>query len=172
MKPLWSGIVLIFILSATTALRADEPLRPPARHSACSRSGEACVTSDPQDGTFVHGPQGGAVEASPWRIPEWFRTFWVLDGQHLITGYNGLNLVPLNDPEDTTILRFWRSGELMTSYTLQDLGYRRQDFQKTVSHYHWGDYTGLDSKGRFGLKTVDGRALVFDPKTGTLVPED
>jgi hypothetical protein len=161
--------ILLSLVALTSVAQADAPLEPPRRHSKCSPSGEYCVTSDPIEGTFGHEAEAeaGAPALVSWGIEGWLRIFWVLDdGEHLIAGYNGLNLVPQNDPTSETILSFWRQGELLRAYTLADLGYKRGDLRRTVSHYHWGSYRGLNASGTFELSMVDGRTIVFEPTTG------
>ena len=147
---------------------ADEPLRPAHRYTKCSASGAYCVTSDPIEGTFGH-PPGEATPAS-WRIHRWFRVVYLSDdGQHLVTGFDGMNLVPTEDPEQTKIVEFWNEGQLAKSYTLSDLGYEQSDLQRTVSHYHWGGYGGFDADGNFSLVMLDDMVIVFDVATGELL---
>lgn len=158
-------ILLVVAGMNALALSADEPLRPPYRYTTCSPAETFCVTSDPTEGTSVH--PAGAPERPLWTLPGWFRVADVSDdGRHLVTGYDGMNLVPRRDPERVTVLTFWHEGKQGVSYTLGDLGYESSDLQATVSHYYWGDYLGFDEDGRFRLRMVDGAVLRFDPATG------
>ena len=146
---------------------ADAPLPPPARYTKCSASGAFCLTSDPNDGTSIH--QRGEPERALWTLPEWYRVAFVADdGEHLVTGFDGANLVPVDPPEETVIVRFWQRGRLLQSHTLRALGYGRDALRRTVSHSAWGSYAGFDSSERFRLVMVDGTALVFDVTSGEL----
>lgn len=129
-----------------------------------------CATSDPELGTFVH-PADETDEADAlWKLPRWYRVLFVTDdGIHLITGYDGMNLVPRDRPSETVVVEFWKRGSLVESYSLGDLGYSRARLRKTASHYHWGGYVGIGEDGRFRLEMVDGVKLVFDPSTGDLL---
>lgn len=114
-----------------------------------------CATSDPERGTFVH-PAGEIDESDAlWKLPRWYRVVFVSDdGMHLITGYDGINLVPRERPSETVVVEFWKRGSLLKSYSLGDLGYSRGRLRKTASHYHWGGYLGI---GEDGLFRRDGR---------------
>jgi hypothetical protein len=39
-----------------------------------------------------------------------------------------------------------------------------------ASHVYWGYYQGLDREGRCLVRTVDGRNLAFDVRTGQAAP--
>lgn len=150
--------------------RADEPLRPPARHTVCSVSEAMCATSDPELGTFVHPADGSDESDVLWKLPRWYRVLFVTDdGMHLVTGYDGMNLVPQERPSETVVVEFWKRGSLVKSYSLGDLGYSRGRLQRTVSHYHWGGYLGIGEDGLFRLEMLDGVKLVFNPATGELL---
>lgn len=168
-----AAAIAIAILSSVAMARrvaADAPLRPPERHSVCSRSGAVCATSDPKLGTWVHPADAKERSSALWTIPGWYRALWVTDdGGRLITGYDGLNLVPQAEPSATTILTFWESGRLLKAYTLADLGYSPSSLEKTASHYHWGNYAGVGDDGKFRLTMLDGVSLVFEPETGSLI---
>jgi|GEM_PF-988955 len=143
---------------------ADSPLEPPHRYTVCSSSKLYCVTSDPQVGTFAHMFAEATREAAYWSIPRWFRAIFVSNNpDYIVTGYDGLNLVPRESPGSIEILTFWRRGVKVCSYRLSDLITDLTALQPTSSHYYWGDYQGFDSDGNFLLYTVQARILVFDP---------
>jgi hypothetical protein len=160
--------LLLALLCAPPRARADAPPAPPARYTHCSPSRAFCFSSDPERGTWVH-PRG-EPERATWSLPAWHRIAYLADdGEHLVTGYDGGNLVPLDAPERVEILCFWQRGAARKRHTLGDLGYPREKLTRTVSHYAWGRYDGFDSDGRFRLKMVDGASLLFDPASGELV---
>ena len=164
-----AAVLLVASIGGST-LVADEPLPPPHRHTTCSPSGEACVTSDPKEGTFSHPPGAADSSAALWTLPGWYRVAYLADdGDHLVTGYNGNNLVPLGDSEGIEILTFWRRGQSLQSYRLSDLIASKKALRRTPSHYHWGGYEGFDADGNFRLSTVEGVVFVFHPRTGKIL---
>ena len=158
------ALFLILACFTGTAL-ADSPLLPPTRSVVCSHSGEFCAASDP--GTQVtsitrHG------EANPqWVIPGWRRWFIVTDdGQRLIVGYDGLNLVSKEAGLGTPVLLFYGPSGLIKSVTLGDLYRSTAEMAETVSHYEWERAVYLDSSGHLVVERVDGSRVTFDPNSG------
>lgn len=163
-----AAIVSVLTLAVPLPGAADAPLRPPHRFTQCSPSGQFCVTSDPQSGTFVH--RAGEDGKPLWSIPKWFRVLYLADDPDLlVTGYDGQNLVPLDAPGDIEVLTFWNRGNVIRSYELSELVADLGRLQRTASHYHWGNYLGFDTDGNFRVATVQGETLVFDPAKGVLV---
>ena len=83
---------MIAITIAVCATRADRPLPPPAKVSVMSPSGRFRAVSEPKAGTRLE-----ACEAtqSALVLPDWHRSLFVADdGKHLVTQYDGLNLLP------------------------------------------------------------------------------
>jgi hypothetical protein len=78
-------------------------------------------------------------------------------------------LIPLDHPDDTEILTFWRHGKALRRFKVRDILHDTHHLQRTSSHYTWGHYEGFDSSGRFRLTTVEDEELVFDPEKGALV---
>lgn len=162
------GLLLFAAVGGAASAGADAPLRPPHRYTECAPEARFCVTSDPATGTFAH-PAGDETEVL-WRIPKWFRTIYLAaDPELLVTGFDGVNLVPLESPGEVEILAFWRRGELVRSYRLRELVTDLRSLERTASHFHWGRYQGFDADGHFRLETVEQRTLVFDARTGELL---
>ena len=156
-----------FMLAAPSV--ADGPLPPPHRYTECSVSEGACFTSDPEEGTFRHARGAADAAKARWRVPGWHRVAYLADdGDHLVTGYDGMNLVPIENPGQVEILTFWRRGEPVRCYRLSEL-VSTAALVRTASHQHWGDYEGFDPDGNFRLSTVEGVVLVFSPATGEIV---
>jgi hypothetical protein len=158
------ALFIVLACFAGTAM-ADSPLPPPTRSVVCSHSGEFCAASDP--GTQVtsitrHG------EASPqWAIPGWQR--WLIvtdDGQRVIVGYGGLNLVSKGVALSTPVLLFYGPSGLIKSVTLGDLYRSTAEMTETVSHYEWERAVYLDSSGHLVVERVDGSRVTFDPNSG------
>ena len=164
-----AAVALLLAAAALGTARADEPLPPPHRYTACSPSKRFCVTSDPQQGTFAHSPDRPGVDGARWRIPRWFRVLYASDDPDLlVTGHDGISLVSAEAPAAVEILDFWRRGKLVRTYKLGELVDVRS-LRPTASHLYWGDYQGFDTDGLFRVSTVEGKVLVFAPTTGKLV---
>jgi len=165
-----SVLFTLSLLLAPELARSDAPLPVAEKYTKCSASGKLCFTSDP-DGGFTWGHPQGKPEPPTWVLPGWFRVaFLADDGEHLVTGYDGGNLVPREVPETITVVSFWYQRRLLKSYTLDDLGYTKSKLQETASHYAWGSYEGFGADGRFRLRMIDDKVLAFDVATGELVP--
>jgi hypothetical protein len=104
-----------------------------------------------------------------WEMSGWFRVAALCDdGEHLITGYDGVNLIPANYDPKMIMLTFYRRGNPFRSISLQELVPDLAKLQPTASHVYWGYYTGFEN-GLYRVDTVDRGTLRFDPKTGDLV---
>lgn len=111
--------------------------------------------------------QKDGTKVKLWAMYGWFRVFKLADdGQHLVTGYNGMNLVPKSFDGNEVMIRFHRKGELIQMVTLKDLFVNLGSMKKTASHYSWGWYLGFNPAGQYEVETEEGRILAFDPKTG------
>jgi hypothetical protein len=104
-----------------------------------------------------------------WEMSGWFRVAALADdGEHFITGYDGVNLIPANYDPKMTMLTFYRRGNPFRSISLQELVPDLSKLQPTASHVYWGYYAGFEN-GLYRVDTVDRGTLLFDPKTGDLV---
>jgi len=102
-----------------------------------------------------------------WRVPGWFRSLHLADdGEHLVTGYGGLNLIPVNAPDSLELATFWGRDRRIASVTLGALVPDRSLLRRTTSHYEWGAISGIDSKQRLVITRVDGRVFRFNMATG------
>lgn len=102
-----------------------------------------------------------------WAMYGWFRVASLGDdGNHIIAGYDGGNLLPLSYDQDQVMLLFFKRGELINYVTLKELIINFSNLKRTVSHYEWGRYAGLDQRGHYIVQTIEGRTIAFDIKTG------
>ena len=142
--------LLITVLVITASARADSPLPPPTLKTVFRVSGEQ--------------------RQKLWAMPGRFRVAGLKnDGKHLVTGYDGVNLLSLRHAPDEVLLRFFRGGTLIKNVTLREIIRDRARLQRTASHYYWGNYLGFDLAGRYRVETVEGRRLIFDAATGRIV---
>lgn len=103
-------------------------------------------------------------------MPGWFRVASLSsNGEYLVTGYDGLNLIPLDFKKDEVMLSFYHRGRLFGTVKLHEIINDFKKLPKTVSHYRWGHYIGLDSADRYWLETEEGYQYVYDIKKGILL---
>jgi hypothetical protein len=154
----------VWVLLANTGVaQADEPLPPPAVHRASSPNGKFEVVSDPSSGTKLIESGTGKRLCG---LPGWFRSIYVAtDGEHFATGYSGLNLVPLNAGDSLELIGFWRRCRKFESVPLRAVP-ERSILRRTVSHYAWGNITGVDASGRLVVTRIDGRTFRFNMASG------
>jgi hypothetical protein len=147
---------------------ADEPLSPPSLKTIWTSNRQFCAVMDPQSMiTSVYQVSRSGQRTRHWAMYGWFRVAHLADdGKHLVAGHPGVNLVPLDVRKDDVMAYFFRRGELVNSVTLGQLLRDLSRLERTASHYHWGNYLGINKNGSFVIETVDGSAHEFDVTTG------
>ena len=106
------AVTIVFLNGVT---RGDTPLSPPTKHTVNSPKGAIRAVSDPDSGTNVESVKRSEVL---WRLPGWYRSLFVADdGKHLVTEYDGLNLLPTDFRDDLVLLTFWREGKKIREIT-------------------------------------------------------
>lgn len=161
------------LLSSASA-RADAPLRPPEKHVARSPNATIAAESDPASGlTTVYRVAPDGTRERRWAMAGWFRAIYPADdGDHLVVGFDGLNLLPRNAADDLVVLRFVRRGEAIRALTLRDVVPDRSILKRTASHLAWRESERFDAKGRFVVVTIDGAQHRYDVKTGLALADD
>ena len=143
---------------------ADEPLQPPYRHQVTSPDKRAVAISDPKTGTKI---VDAATGKELWSMPGWFRWLFVSnDGQHLATGYDGMNLIPVNYNQDIVLITFWERGRKVKTIALRNISPDASSLRRTVSHYRWGDIEGVNEHNQLVVTRADGRQYRFNIATG------
>ncbi len=159
---------LFLSLSFSQFVMADVPLSPPSTKTVCSANGMVCANTHPQNGVSVFTKEQES-EKLFWIMPGWYRVMFVADdGDHVVTGYDGQNLLSRRDPAEI-MLRFWKRGTLIRAVPLKELLSDLESLERTVSHWHWGNYLGIDGDGHMSVKTVDGHLHRYDITTGRSV---
>lgn len=147
---------------------ADTPLPPPRKHVVPSPSAAVEVESDPASGTttvFSRGP--GGERTRRWSMPGWYRALYPAnDGDHLVIGHDGLDLLPPEAGPELVVLRFVRRGEIVAALTLAEAVEDLSTLRRTASHLAWRAGEGFDAQGRFFVESLDGVRHVFDVATG------
>jgi hypothetical protein len=160
---------LLVIAAIIGTARADTPLPPPSTVIALSPNRAVRAVSEPHCDTRIENVKHGDVL---WRIPGWHRAMFVAnDGNHLVTEYNGLNLIPKDYTPHLVLLTFWSAGAKIKEITVGELFPDRTVLQETDSHYAWGLVKGVDSAGSLKVHLMDGRMMYFDISSGKRIKE-
>lgn len=145
---------------------ADEPPRVPEAYTVCSQSGEFCAHLDPRT-ALTRIFRAGQESHDLWTMKGWFRQAELADdGETLVVGYDGLNLLALDYHEDDLILRIYRRGKLIRAVPLNEVIADFLSLERTESHYFWGHYVGFDEAGDYVIETVEDRLIAIDVATG------
>ena len=155
----------IFVLTAA----ADQPVPPPKDHTVKSSNGRfaAVITVRPPQTTAY--AISGFRRQKLWSMPGYQRLAYLADdGQHLVVGYVGANLIPTNYTRDLVMLSFFHQGKLIREVPLREIIPDLSKLERTVSHFYWGMFTGFAKDGFFYLETVDQRRLKYNACTGRL----
>ncbi len=161
-----AAIVCFFMILLLIALPvcSDAPLPLPAKHEVLSPNKRFRAELDPREGTKIISVESGTVL---WKLPDWYRwAFLADDGEHFVTGYDGLNLIPLEYTRELVLITFWRKHKKIKEITVGDLFPDTGILQRTASHYHWGTIQGIDKDGHLQVERCDGTRFLFDIKTG------
>ncbi len=157
-------VLIMILLWIVPPVHSDEPLSAPAKHEVLSPNKKLRAELDPHEGTKIINVESGRVL---WQLPDWYRwAFLADDGEHFVTGYDGLNLIPLDYTMRLVLITFWKKGDKIKEITVGDLFPDTRILQKTASHYHWGYIYGIDRDGCLQVKRCDGLEILFDVKTG------
>jgi hypothetical protein len=160
-------LFLVSVAIVVSVARGDMPLPPPGKVTATSPSGRIRAISDPNAGTRVEDVK---LQKVLWSLPDWHRSMFVADdGKHLVTEYDGFNLIPVNFTDDLALLTFWREGKKIREVTVRDLFPDHQGLVRTVSHYAWRLTIDFDARGGLRVSRMDGKTLVFDITTGSII---
>ena len=163
-----SVLAAVVFLAVLRTSSADTPLPPPKTKEVWSNNKQFCAVMDPhlKVTTVSRIAENGSREKS-WAMYGWFRVADLAnDGEHLVVGYDGMNLVRLDVEMDDVMIYFFKKGELINYVTLGELVKDKSRLKRTASHYLWGSFHGLNQDGNYVVETVEGRTLAFDVATG------
>jgi hypothetical protein len=159
-------LVVASVITAVmlSVAKGDEPLPTPTKTTATSSNGRILAVSDPKTGTEVEDLTQHKVL---WRLSDWYRSMFVADdGRHLVSQYDGLNLIPLDFRDEFVLLTFWREGRKIREVRVGDLFPDHSILVRTASHYLWRHAIEIDAQDRLKLQRVDGRIFFFYVATG------
>ncbi len=159
-------VISLFVFFSATVIRADSPLPPAKRYQVESPSKKFIATVDPKSGVTV---QSAGAKESLWRAKRVWSRDSVLadDGEHFITGYNGLNLIPLDYTTNLVLITFWHRDRKIREVTVGDLFPNTHILRRTVSHYDWGHIQGIEDNILL-VERCDRKKLRFDFRTGAI----
>jgi hypothetical protein len=145
-------------------VRADEPLSLPKRHDVESQSKKYIATVDPKKGVTVRAV---GVRKPIWAAPEiWSRRVLLADdGEHLVTGYDGLNLIPVDYTTNLVLITFWHRDQKIREVTVGDLFPDTKALRRTVWHYNWGGIVGIQ-EGKLIVRRCDKKEVRFEISSG------
>jgi hypothetical protein len=158
------------LVFAVTPVYADSPLPRPTRQEFHSPNRRILVVSDPgDDNTTVYRLDKKGRRKKLWRIDGWAWYIAVTnDGSTLIE--SGLtDLLSLDYKPSEELFRFVRRGKTIRRVAIEEIVPDASKLRMTTSHYLWGSFGGIDSRGRFVVKALD-RTILYDPKTGERIP--
>jgi hypothetical protein len=139
------------------------------KYTVCSSNQAFCAVADPASQTISVFARGAT---SPlWSLKPWHRQIFVSDdGDHLVIGPPGLNLVPLDARPRDPLFVFMNRTKIVRVVTIGDLFPKVSSLRRTASHLAWGEAIGISPRGQFVVRLVDGRRIAFSVLTG--LPEE
>jgi hypothetical protein len=162
-----AAIAMELVLWSTPA-QSDSPPIAPQTHDVYSRSRHFVATVDVErhvTTVFSVGARSG--RRARWSYPDAPDVLFLSDdGDHLIVGYPGGNLLAPGWTITQVMLSFVEHGKVTRTVTLGDLAPQSSSLTRTTSHTLWGHYIGFDRNNRFWVETAAKVRIGFDPKTG------
>jgi hypothetical protein len=158
-------IFLICFFSLSGYASADAPLPAPERLTVCSSMNTFCAVSDPDKKiTIVTANNSKKIL---WSIPGWHR--WLLvsnDGESIVIGYAGLNLVPYNVSLKDPVIHFYHRGKRVRSVVLGEIYQDITQMRATVSHRVWLDRLSINKANQLILELPSQQKIAYRLKTG------
>jgi hypothetical protein len=159
-----TAVLFVMFLLIVPPVHGDEPLPAPAKHAVLSQNNKFRAELDPHAGIKIINAASGKIL---WQLPGWYRwAFLADDGEHFVTGYDGLNLIPLDYHKNLVLITFWNKGHKIREITVGDLFPDTRLLRRTASHYNWGYMYGIDRDGFLHVKRCDGLEIFLDVRTG------
>jgi hypothetical protein len=158
----------LLLLAFNGLALADSPPEAPRLITLCSASGKFCASSDPK--THLTVVKAKSSEKVLWSIKGWHPSLAISnDGQSLVVGYSGGNLVPIDVTLKEPMLTFYQHEKIIRVVRLGDLYRSKSELTPTVSHLAWGTMSSIDQNNRIRVFLINGKQVTFDVKTGLSV---
>jgi hypothetical protein len=153
MKKMW--ILFAFICTSNLFLNADMPLPPPEDITVYSANRKYIGISYAEKNKTVCYQINKNKRKEIWSIEGWNRSFYISDdGNYLVIGYSGLNLLSEDYKPEWTAISIYYKGKLIKDFQFKELIIDFSKLQKTASHYYWGSIIGLYGN-IFKIETVE-----------------
>ena len=153
------------LLAPFSRVWADAPLPPPAKYTVCSPNQAFCAVADPATQSVAVSARGAAKPN--WSLSSWHRqVFLGNDGDHMVIGPPGLNLISLEAKASDPILTFMNRNAVVRVIQVGELFPKMSSLRRTASHYAWGNVVGISQNDQFIVQLVDGRRVAFSVLTG------
>jgi len=106
-----------------------------------------------------------------WELPGYAPVLYLSDdGRHLVKGYEGGNILPMNAKGSEIFLTFYSGPTVAATLTLDQALPHWRELGKSTSGRPWGDFWGFEKPTEFVLRLHDGKKLAFNADTGKRVP--
>jgi hypothetical protein len=126
-----------------------------------------CAVSDPDKKiTLISAKNSKKIL---WSIPGWHR--WLLvsnDGESIVIGYPGLNLVPYNVSLKDPVMHFYHRGKRVRSVLLGEIYRDINEMRETVSHRVWLESLSINKANQLILVLPSNKKIAYQLKTGAV----
>lgn len=120
--------------------------------------------------TVVFKRVGKREKERLWEAPTWSPAEYLTnDGEYLVTGYAGSNLLEHHYDLDEAMVSFYRRGTLINTVRLREIIRDTKHLEPSDDGVQWGFFVGLIGPTRFALDTVEHRRFIYDVTNGTVV---
>jgi hypothetical protein len=169
-RPLGWSILLLLLLVASGLALADAPLRPPAKYTVCCPNEAFCAVADPTTQSVSVFARGATVPS--WSLNSWHRQIFLAnDGEHLIIGPSGLELIPLDTKLADPLLTFMNRKAIVRVVSVGDLFASLSSLRRTASHYECCRVVGVSARDQLVVQLVNGKRVAFNISTGLVEAE-
>ena len=154
-----------FIVVSTLAgtCFADAPPTDPKPYRICDYTVTFCASLVPGEDARIYELTGDLEDPRTklmYTVPGWHRAAHISPtGEYFVTGYPGLNLLPLDVKPSDIVVTIWKRGEVHKTVSIGEVLKSMDSLNRTVSHYNWG---GIDRVGHTVVlvRTVEGTVWI------------
>ena len=168
LRLVWSSLIVLVVVTQVAV--ADSPLPPPAKYKVCSPNQDFCAVADPAAGSVSIFARDATTPT--WSFKPWHRqVFLANDGDHLVIGPSGLNLIPLDTRLTDPLLVFMDRKAVVRVVSVGDLFSNLSSLRRTASHYDWGRVVGISARDQLIVQLVNEKRVAFNVSTGLVEAE-
>jgi hypothetical protein len=135
-----------------------------------SPNGKVIAAPGPKEqSTIVSRKVGPKAMEKLWEMPEWNHVSFISDdGEYLVRGHWGVNVLRPGYTPDEVMLSFYRRGALIKSIRLKEMMSDPKILHSNDQPL-WGYYQGFMGLHRFVVDTMEQRRLIYDVTTGAVL---